>query len=470
MKERRFLLAAGLAGLAVSLSGGWLWWTLSQTRYEALAVVQAAFAGDPRGDGSQSDASIEGALLNPDTLSAAASLLQERSVSLPLVSPFDAEADFLVDHIHVECDPCGEPGDFRIACRAEDPDLALQILSAVLDAWFAAEANAARPAPDSATGEAQTERRQIAEAIQRQERDINAMVERLKGAGDPAALGGADELARLEGELIERRRVRIEAERQLEEARRDLIEKKVPIEAVVSRIAEGPLRNSILERLKLARLHEDLQSQKALLAKWSSVYGKKHPRMAEVRARVELLDRQLSSAAIELAGFADRAIGADLPSLVLEPFERDLAARKAAEGELNERLDALVERLTARQEIETRLGEARQELAFLHGEHDRVRKQIESSRRDETARTPQLIEAPALSRDPIAPQASLPIAASCLSGLALLAIVLRQFRAWRQAEPIAVKTAAAPPPARRERFRSHEEQQVRLKMLGAKAG
>ena len=465
MKERRFLLAAGLAGLAVSLSGGWFWWTLSQTRYEALAVVEAAFAGEQRDDGSPS---IEDAILNPDTLSAAASLLQERSVSLPLASPFDSEADFLVDHIHVERDPRGEPGDFRIACRAEDADVALQVLSAVLDAWFAAEANKARPAPDAATGEAQTERRQIAEAIQRQERDIDAMVERLKAAGDPAAPGGADDLASLEGELIELRRVRIEAERHLEEARRDLIEKKIPIEAVVSRIAEGPLRSSVLERLKLARLHEDLQSQKALLQKWSSVYGKKHPRMAEVRARVELLDRQLSGAAIELVGFADRAMGDDLPSLVLEPFQRDLAARKAAEADLNERLDALVERLTARQEMQTRLGEARQELAFLHGEHDRVRKQIESSRRDETARTPQLIEAPVLSPDPIAPQAGLPIAASCLSGLALLAIVLRQFRAWRQAEPIGVNLAAAAPPVRRERFRSREEHQVRLKMLGAK--
>lgn len=476
MKEHRPLVVTGVACLAVLISALWLWEALSEARYEAVAVVAVpAAAANPR-DGDAGESSVEEAILGPENLTAAAALLHDRLISLPLSSPFDPEADYLADHLRMER---GEADEFRVTSIADDADLALQMLTAVIDAWRATATGLARTVIDPAATESETERRQIAEAIQRQQTDIDGLLEILNAGGDRLEPASADELARLEGELIELRRGRVEAEGQLAEARRDLIEKNAPVESVVARIAEGPLRTSILERLKLARLNEDLQSQKALLQKWSSIYGRKHPRMTEVRARVELLDRQVSGLWAELPDFADRPIAEAVPALVLQPFERDVADRRQAEQELQQRLDGLVERLTARQETERRLGEARQELAFLHGEHDRVRKQIESSRRGQTSRGPELIEAPSVSPGPLAPQAGAPLAVTCLAGLGLFAAAFWQIRTWRRS-PASASTASttaavrrpvlppqSPRPPQRPRFRSHEEQQVRLKMLSA---
>lgn len=475
MKYDRSLLLTGGLSLALLISAGWLWQALSQTRYEAVARIgPPETARDVFDQDAAPEVSVAAQLLSSENLAAAADLLRERLISVPLASPFDSDIDFLAGSLRVESDDQSETDDVRIVATATEAEPALQILKAVVDAWLAETTKTAAPVADPAAAAAETERRQIAQAIERQQREIESIDERLKTAGDPLEPETADDLARLEGELVEIRRSRVEAERRLEDVRRELADKKLSVEAIVSRIADNTVRASVRERLNLAKLHDDLESQKAALQKCAAIYGSKHPRMAEIRARVEQLDQQLSALPVQLAGFSESS-AVDLPTLVLQPLERDAAVRQEAEQELQSRLDGLIGRLTARQELERQLGESRQELAFLHSERDRARKQVESTRHDESSHLSQLIEPPTLASAPLAPDAGLPLTFSCLTGLGLCVAMFRQLQAWRRA-PTGVPLPPAPAqpkspllksPPSRERFRSHEEQQVRLKMLAA---
>lgn len=200
MKEHRPLVVTGVACLAVLISALWLWEALSEARYEAVAVVSVpAVAANPR-DGDAGESSVEEAILGPENLTAAAALLHDRLISLPLSSPFDPEADYLADHLRMER---GEADEFRVTSIADDADLALQMLTAVIDSWRATATGLARTVIDPAATESETERRQIAEAIQRQQADIDGLLEILNAGGDRLEPASAEELARLEGELIE---------------------------------------------------------------------------------------------------------------------------------------------------------------------------------------------------------------------------------------------------------------------------
>jgi hypothetical protein len=112
----------------------------------------------------------------------------------------------------------------------------------------------------------------------------------------------------------------------------------------------------------------------------------------------------------------------------LSELESHLADARATEAEIDRRTIARNERIGARQELEAALGDARQELAFLHGEHDRVRRQIDSARREQMSLAPSVIEPPSLSPEAIAPRAGLPMAASCVAGMAVYLLLLRQIR------------------------------------------
>jgi hypothetical protein len=175
-----------------------------------------------------------------------------------------------------------------------------------------------------------------------------------------------------------------------------------------------------------------------------------------------------------------------------------LVDARTTEAEIDRRTIARNERFGARQELEAALGDARQELAFLHGEHDRVRRQIDSTRHEQNSFVPAVIEPPSLSPDPVKPRAGLQMAVSCVAGMALYLLLLRQIRSRilapaERAEPritsppfarapvqgTAPALALAPPlvqipdlavpTPRRERNRSQDEERLaRLKMLSSR--
>jgi uncharacterized protein involved in exopolysaccharide biosynthesis len=436
MKHKRLVpAAAAILCLALSVSAGWLWHALSERTYEArarLALPGDPFAGSASSLGGDSQAGEEAAeetVLAPAVLSAAADLLHERGVHLSLPSPFDSETDYLLGRLRVEPADRGTTDEVGISCTAPDAEEALQIVQAIVDACQAAASGAHPAATDSATDDAELERRQLVRAIERQERAIARLVEQIGMASESPrrAAGPGDHPLGLEGSLEEARRAVSEAERRLEESRRDFA-RKMPAETVAARLPDGPVRSRIIQRLNLARLKEESRQQQALAERLASVYGRNHPRMTELREKIEQLQKQISAIAAEANDIAAAAQDVAPAALVLNELEIQLAEARTAEAEIDRRTISRNERFGARQELEAALGDARQELAFLHGEHDRVRRQIDNSRREQTHLAATVIEPPLLSPDPIAPRAGLQMAVSCVAGMALYLLLLWQLR------------------------------------------
>jgi uncharacterized protein involved in exopolysaccharide biosynthesis len=416
----------------------------------------------------------EARVLSPEVLSAAALLIADRNVPLALASPFDSVTDYLLERTRVGRPDREAADEIVITCSATAGDEALQMLSAVVDAFLEA-ATTTRPVggesrPDERqTLDLQTECEQLATAIEQQQTAIAQLAAQLEitKAAD-VDLAGTDPIA-LEAEVVQARQACSDAAARVADARRDF-EKKLPAEIIAARIADLPTRTKVLERLSQAKLKEDLDAQEALRQKWSAIYGRNHPRMTELRQRIESLEQQVGAFSTGEPGQPAEAVPASGASIVLAGMESESAGLKSHQQQLDARLAAAQQQLQQQQELETRLGASRQELEFLQGEHSRLWKEIEGARRDQARRLATLIEPATLSPDPIAPQAGLPMATACVSGMALCLLVIWQFRArWPGAKVTArvrVKNDAKP---RRERFRSHEEQQLmRLKLQSAR--
>jgi hypothetical protein len=461
------LAAAGLC-LALAASAVWLWQTLSEKRFEAHARLAAGDTTadlDAHDDRQPAATAIEDELLSPEVLSAAVDLLHERGFTLALTSPFDSEVDYLLERLHASPAEQGAPEGVDLSCTSADGDEALQMLTALVDAFIASARNDPTSTTAAPATDWETERRELAAAIERQTGAIAELVNQLEKARAAAVVESAAEgLPSLEDQLALARGAAAEAAELVDGARRDLAA-NVPAEMVAARLSDGPLRTTIVERLSVERIRDDLRRHEALLVKSASVYGRNHPRMAELREKTEQLRRQVTGFPAPAPDAAESAGKPVATNLVMGALEAELAARQSREDEIAARLAARNLRLDARQMLETQLGEARQELAFLHGEHDRVRREIERTRHEEARRLPAVVEQPVLSPDPIAPNAGLQMAVSCVAGMSLYLLLLWQFRSAREAAAVAnpVSRHAPEPPAthrRRARFRSEEERRL----------
>lgn len=460
VKHRWFVrvAAAGFC-LVLTVSAGWLWHAFSDEVYEAHARIAL-----PNAVAGESPAEAEDIVLSPEVLAAAAELLHDRQISLSLASPFDSAAEYLRERVRIEAPHADAPDEVRIVCTAPVAEEALQVLTALLDACLESAGHRESPAESPGAGEIEGERRQLTQAIERQELVLAELTSEVKAKGEDVENGRAgEETVVSEGDLSAARHAISEAERRLADVRRDF-EKKLPPEVVAARLAEGPMRTRILERLNQIKLKDDLQRHEALAEKWSKVYGRNHPRMAEIRGQIDELHERLSGFQGDAGEFENSIPTADPCLLVLDVLEADLVALQAAEREIETRLASQSARLSAQQELETQLGETRQELQFLYGEHNRLRQQIDNARKRRVGRVPDVIEQPALAADALAPQAGFRMAVSGGLGVALYFVMVWKLRARpRAARPRAAGNPASIAP-RRERFRSQEEKQLaRLK-------
>jgi uncharacterized protein involved in exopolysaccharide biosynthesis len=472
MKRSFAALSAALLCLALSLSAGWLWQTMSDARYEAsarLLVVEEELAGASSVDDEERISADEAEILSPEVVSAAAVLLQERGVPLPLPSPFDPIADYLVQHTRVSRPEQARPGEICICCTAFDSAEALQMAQAIVDAYLAVRRSEptddAEFIADAAQAELQGEHEQLTQAIERQKQAIDEMIERLEATRSDATGPEADDPAALELELGRVRQAHRDAARRLADARRD-VDNQLPAENVAARITDLPTRAQVLDRLNLSKVRDELNRLVARRQKWSAMYGRNHPRMVEIRERIEALEEQLASYSLDEPDQAGRLANSSPAAIVLAAFENESSQLQEVEQRLVAHLDGVQERVHNQEELDVQLGEARQELAFLNGEYDRTQKQLTAARHEHPELQHTVLMSPALSREGLGPRAGLPMALSCVAGMALYLVLLWQIRAkWLAAEPIDSTGSRRPAPARRERFRSREEEQLmRLKL------
>lgn len=470
MKRWFAALSAALLCLCVSLSAGWLWQTMLDANYEACArllIVENEPSEDS--DAEHPHRADESEILSPEVLSAAAALLQERGVALPLPSPFDPVADYLVEHTQISLPEGAPPGEICIRCTAVDAEEALQMAQAIIDAYLAVRRSEpvddAELAADVAQSELTVEHEQLTQAIERQKQALVEMTEHLEIARTAAAEQETEDPQSLESELGRVRLAHRNAATRLAQARRD-VESKLPPETVAARITDLPTRTSVLERLNLSKLRDELRRQEARRRKWSALYGRNHPRMVEIRDKIAALEEQLASFPLAEVEQTGQIAGSSPGAIVLAAFEDESIQLEETEKQLVTQLGGVQERFQSQQELELQLGEARQELAFLHGEDDRIRNQLTAARHEHLELQHTVLAAPALEREPMGQRAGLPMAVSCVAGMALYLLLLWQIRVkWLAAERVDSPRGHRPAPARRERFRSREEEQLmRLKL------
>jgi hypothetical protein len=468
---------AALLCLGLSLSAGWLWQTMSDLKYEASARLlclhhqPAANAESNDADAEEIEELAEAEILTPDVLSAAATLLRERSVPLSLLSPFDPVADYLVQHTRVSCPEQGQPGEICIRCTAKSSTEAVQLVQAIVDAYVATRRNEplenSELSNDDSKTELQQEHAQLAEAVERQKQAIEEL-EQACDAGQPAASdSAAGNPTEVESALRRVRKARRGAISRLVKARRDF-ENKLPAETIAARITDVPARSQVLEQLSYTKNRDELQRLEARRRNWETVYGRNHPRMVEVREIIAKLKEQLADSNLEHPGQTEILADASPEAIVLTALETESEKLLTVVQQLIVQLDEIQERQKSQQELEEKLGDARQELEFLNLEYDRTRSELTALRNEDVNLQQTVLAAPTLDRQPLRHRAGLPLAVSCATGMTLYLLILWQIRRkWLCSERVKSRDERQSESLRGERFHSQEEERLmRLRLAG----
>ena len=466
MKRWFFALLAALLCLGASLSAGWLWQTMQEGDYEARA--QLLIIRDEPTDSSSDDEKVgESDILAPEILTAAADLLQERGVELSGDSIDRSITECLIERTRIRRVERAQPGEIAIDCTAPLADEATALAQAILDAYLASlrlDSQTDEAVAEAELADLHVEREQLLLAVARQKQQIGKLTRQIEAAAIDAA-GDASDAEGLETKLSRIRQAHHDSAVRLAEARRD-IDNKLSAETIAARIPDTATRANVLHKINRFKLHEELGRHEGEWKKWSRVYGRKHPRMVEIRRKIDELQEQLADAAPQDVENREESENNPPGAIVLAAFETEAAHFDDAEKQLISNIGVIKEQLEDRQELEAQQIAARKELEFLEGELTRNARDAAMHEPVHTDIREVLITPPKIMREPMGSKTSLPMAVACVVGMGLYLLVLSQIRARLNASEPKLESAPSKPAAgKRERFRSREEEQLtQLKM------
>jgi hypothetical protein len=470
MKQWFLALFAGVICLALAVSAGWLWQSHSDSECEAVASILILREG--------SDDTVplpreihEADVLAPEVLNFAVERLQELGY-LPVA---EASGGSPTEQIIARTQVCpavrGNRGETEIHFTASDAAEALAVTQALLDAFLESlnlESSSSESGSEAELEELQVEREKLQEAINRQKRNLanlNRQLESLPAELDESAVDSAA----LESELARIRREHRDAALRLAEARRD-IDHRLAAESVASRIPDATSRSRVLARVEQLKIQSEFRRWEQQQQKWSKVYGRNHPRMVELREKMEALQKQLSD-----LGSTGDDVAASEPSspsaIVLAAFESESSGLDEAEKQLASRLGQRQAALDERHELESLILAGQKELEFLEGEIVRNSQDAANLNRPESDIREVIVTPPVVEREALGSGFGLPMAVSCFTGGLVYLVILSRIRSRSAARRVAEESA---PPHRadtlRDRFPTpEEERQLRLR-LSARRG
>lgn len=205
----------------------------------------------------------------------------------------------------------------------------------------------------------------------------------------------ARERARLlSAAIAEARKVRLEAENRFAGAREDISAGR-PVETVLARLPEGPLRATLTRTIDGRDRLNELRELSRELESLSELYGPKHPRIARVKQR--LADLASTNSSNTNTG----SISSSPSELLLATLEADWREKLATEQDLAEQLSVDEEGLRAFDAVQARLAAAERSLGEARAKVGSI-----AARRDsETARhadeAPRIVEGPKVADTPI---------------------------------------------------------------------
>lgn len=462
--------AAALAALILPIGAGWLVHRADPPVYEAAAALLIA-AGDERNDGNNTSAAtslaLERDVLSPEVIAQSLDLLESRRIT---VSPDPVRlslSDILLDRLHV--DPPAAPGSQEVVVRYRTlvPDEAVGVLSAVLDA--AVELSNSRSLTkelSESIADDETELAQLNEAVTRQRGLVTAAERRVQelSAEDAAHRAQLEKIKSLGQAVADAHRIRIEAENRYQQAERD-VAAGVPAELLAARLPAGELRNAVNQLFTREERRRELTERQQRLQQLAAVYGRNHPVLREVRARIEELNRDLSHETHPVEGTADLT----REQLVLQALRGAWNEAQASEEDLQNELAAETAVVDDEQAAAQSLAEHRDELTFLETERARVQQRLDRRRRAVAASAASIARPAALNPEPVSPGPALSLSVGAALGTLCCVGIL--WRAARRRRHEKERTGPRQSRASYRRFLSHEERQlVRMKTSAAGAG
>ncbi|HTI52132.1 MAG TPA: hypothetical protein VL475_14315, partial [Planctomycetaceae bacterium] len=419
--QRKLLTAMAVAALPLSLATGWGWHASHEPEFVAHARISVPTTANLRPAGDYALPNLEETLLSPDVVTAAVDLLAERGFVLPLNPAEDSEINFLLNRVDTACERRGNQDEIELSYRAADGEQALATLSAIADAGLVALRSNFPAVEDPAAGGRERERAQIASACEEQRGRVAELQEQITKRDSTASDSAATDepLQALASALDDLREHRADAEDRLANARQQ-IRSGVDAAQIVAELPDDADWTALRENLQALQWKTELLQKDAARNAAAAIYGKNHPRMAGLRAETEQLRQKLA-----LIEPAETSNAADIPllasTLVLKTLEEKWQQAADAEQAAEERLAAASAVREQQQGLDSQLADARQELAFLKTEQDRIEREIAEAHRETESRLPGLSESPTLEPEPITPALTAYLLWAGAVGLALTA-------------------------------------------------
>ena len=389
--------------LASGAVGGAHWWTTTPI-YEAQATVllrtpEAPALGE---EGQLAETVIEQAHR------------RLRQLDVKLGDSDEAAVDRLNDDVRCRAAAVGQGHEIVLRFRTAEPDVAVPVLRAVVDAWLESLGRAPDPAGHASDA---TEAARINTALSRQKQHIETLTgtEKDKPPEDAHKLWRDAEL--LKATLAEMRVDLEEAGQMVESLKTVAADQDLAV--VVAKLPNPVLRSQGRELLQRIEQEETLTTQRALQVKYETVYGRRHPKRKAVEGKITQLV----------------AVLGEVPEDVSEPLARLQGLAESHRQNLHDQATGLETRIAEREarhqritERESSLAGARTELVRLQQEQQAVQARIKASR------TPPLFEVirpPMLLMQPVWPIATHHAAVSLTAGLVLGLLLLRRHHVAR---------------------------------------
>lgn len=439
--RRNLWLWAAAAATPLSLAiGGW-WHSRQEPQYVARARVVVPGTHAPPAEGDHLPPGLEDSLLSPEIIVSATGLLRERGVALKHRSSRESEINYLTSRLSAGVEHQPHCDDVDISFVTTDAEGAVPVLTAVVDAAVSAWQIAHPEIVDPAEVVRRQQGEQLAQAIEQQRACVAELEQQFAQRDASIATAAPDgDISSLTAAVDAARQQRLEAEVCLAETRRK-IRAGVTVEEILSQLPRGPGWEPTRELFGAAYLQRELRQQEAAVQAASNVYGRNHPRMATLRAQVDLLRQKLEAIRRQAAApppgqsLTETSTGTSAGSaplaateLLLKTLADKVQQAHAAEQSLESKLAAHAESAARRHEFDEKLAASRVALESLRNDYAGVRRAIANAEREAASRRPGVIEPPALSPEPIVASLTGYLLWSGVIGLATSGACWRQFR------------------------------------------
>lgn len=441
MIDRRTWWRIGAAGaVPVAMLAGFLWHSGFEPEYVAYARISVptsivtAVAG-PQGSLTPT---IEEVILSPENMTAAADLVRLRGIILSTVSPLDSDVEELIRRVDAGHDQQHDHAEVRVSFQTPDADQAIPVLSAVLDACLAALDHANPRGDETAATSREAELNDLTDELATRQ-DALADLEQRARRFDASQLDAtllADRIRSLESSLAKARDERIAAEDRLAD-----IHQQLGAGFTAEQIAEklpGSLHSGTHEQVVTTRAKEELRQQQESLDKASTIYGRNHPRLIQIRNEVDRLKQQ---AGIVHADASSESAPRSPSSVLLQSQEALLNQASISEQELETQLERAVSDRKSRIELDEQLALARDEIGPLRGRYDELKRQTDAADRAAESGKATICEPPALAPEAIVPSLTGYLAWGGFVGLIFAAGFWHKSRPAPRAQPTPILLA-----------------------------